>query len=612
MNSSLRKRVLHPGRGGKGGQCSKGAVRLLRVGLFGLFLGFHSAVALELDEITQLAKGGAAELALSLLEKDQPPYAEDDRQWMRWERVRIRIMEEHERWQDLANSLAELPAELPEDFLSWAQGRRARALLMSGHITEARQLLRGLIWKPSGEEENNQLAAYRQLVTQSYLLEGRIDDAYISMLRFHQDYGDGDREAVLLRARVLLANDRASESRPLLEKLGKDDPVIRSLLLLAALRDGQNPATVLVRAKTLAAAEGTGPEEQFLLYGTVAEAARLEENTSQEIIALEQWLRLEQFSRVWGQLFDHNADRLWEAYLGYARHVGNQEQLLIGNDAAWFRAAESTERRYPVRIRSLYALLAEKAYQSADRERAHQSLVESVLEMENGMAVVQQLYLHSQRFDARHPVPTAVAYPLVDQAIRDGDLPMASRLMQHLPEPPGDTARFAWQMRRAKVFILAGEFASTVALLETLIPQASSLGEGQRDQLVQLMFDLQTVGQHEQAYQLLDKLYHATPNFKLRRELLFWMADSRHAQQQYAEAARLYLRSATLIDNASMDPWAQTARYKAARSLAKGKMAGDAEYIYRQLLKITESPERRAVLKQELEQLRLQQAAVNE
>lgn len=612
MNSSLRKRVLHSGRGGKGGQYPTGAVRLLRFVLLALSLAIQPAgYALELDEIAQLAKGGAAELALSLLEKEQPTYAADARQWMRWERMRIRIMEEHDLWQDLADNLAKLPDELPDDFLAWAQGRRARALLLSGRIAEARQLLRTLIWQSPGELETQQLTAYRQLITQSYLHEGRIDDAYIAMLRFHQDYGEGDREAILLRVRVLLANNRAGESRPLLDKLG-DDPLIQSLLLLVALRDGQNPATILVQAKSLVETKGMSEEVRYLLYGTIAEAAHKEQATTQEIIALEQWFLLQHAGKTWQQLFPHNADMLWEAYQSYARHIGNREQLLIGNDPAWFSAAEKTDPRYPVRIRSLFALLTEEARKRADRERAHQALVERLLKMDNGIAMVQQLYLHSGRFDDRHPVPPAVAYILVDQAIRDGDLPQASRLMQHLPEPPGDTARFAWQMRRAKVFILAGAFERTSALLEALLPQSATLSEGQRDQLVQLLFDLQTVGQNERAYQLLEKLYDSTPNYKLRRELLFWMADSRHAQQQYAEAARLYLRSATLIDNASMDPWSQTARYQAARNLAKAGMASDAEYVYRQLLRITESPERRAVLLKELEQLHLQQAAADE
>jgi hypothetical protein len=83
------------------------------------------------------------------------------------------------------------------------------------------------------------------------------------------------------------------------------------------------------------------------------------------------------------------------------------------------------------------------------------------------------------------------------------------------------------------------------------------------------------------------------------------MADSRKAQSQYAEAARLYLLSATLSDNNSMDPWAQTARYQAAKSLSEGGMTEDAVTIYRQLLKVTENPERRSVLRHELQQLRL-------
>jgi hypothetical protein len=91
----------------------------------------------------------------------------------------------------------------------------------------------------------------------------------------------------------------------------------------------------------------------------------------------------------------------------------------------------------------------------------------------------------------------------------------------------------------------------------------------------------------------------------LRRELLFWMADSRKAQSLHAEAARLYLQSATLSDNNSMDPWAQTARYQAAKSLGEAGMAKDAVYIYQQLLRITENPERRSVLRHELQQLRL-------
>ena len=199
-----------------------------------------------------------------------------------------------------------------------------------------------------------------------------------------------------------------------------------------------------------------------------------------------------------------------------------------------------------------------------------------------------------------------IAYRLVDEAIKAADLPLASSLLQHLPEPPGDTERFAWQLRRAKVFLLAGDYNEADKLLTLLMPSTGALGDEQRDQVVQLLFDLQKVGEHERAIRLLEAMYRSVPAIKLKRELLFWIADSYKAQGLHTEAARYYLRSATLEDNNSMDPWAQTARYQAAKSLSEGGLTRDAGFIYRQLLKITESPQRRAVLRHELQQLRLQ------
>lgn len=602
----LRKMILLSKHETEGGKSPGGASRLFYVVFLLFILVARPAPALELDEISRLSKGGASQLALALLDKGQPEYSKEASSWMRWERMRVRIMEEHGDWAALAERLAKLPDGISADFADWAEGRRARALVMSGQFTESRQLLRSLIWRQDSPPDDRQLAYYRHLVMQSYLHEGRIEDAYAAMLRFHQDYGDGDREAILLRARVLLASDRAGESRALLEQLG-GDPIARALLLLARLRDGDKPESIVAAARKQAKAEKESAEARYLLYGTMAEAAVDEANPAQQIIALENWFQIESAGQVWERLFHLTPDSLWDAYISYAKRVGNREQLLLGNDEAWFKAAQNTDPRYPVRIRSLYALLGESAYQASDRERAHKAMVENILKLDNGMFLTQQLYLHSQRFNLSHPIPPTVAYQLVDEAIREGDLPQASRLMQQLQEPPEDTARFAWQMRRAKVFILAGEYEHTFNLLTALMPQVAALSEEQRDQLIQLLFDLQTVGEYERAYQLLATIYDKVPNFKLRRELLFWMGDSRQGQERYAEAARLYLLSATLIDNNSMDPWAQTARYQAAKNLAKGKMLDDAAYIYRQLLRVTESPERRAVLRHELEQLLLQQ-----
>lgn len=603
----LQRRLQHSGAYRKNGRHPGGAARFLSLPLLlWLAVAPHVATA-ELAEIARLAKGGAAQLALSLLQQEQPAYSEDAGQWMRWERMRLRILEQRRQWQRLAQRVAAHPEGLPAEFSRWAAGQRARALILDDRPAEARQVLRGLIWQAPAEAHDD-LPLWRQLVMQSYLREGRIEDAYVAMLRYQQDYGSDDAAALLMRARILLASDHPAEARSLLQR-GASGRTAGLLLMLARLRSGGDAAALLQQLREVKDTEGYSPLQRYLHFGVMAEAAEAADEPAFAVIALEQWYRLETPAEEWNELFRFSIDSLWQYYLAYATAVGNREQLLLGDDQAWLALAEKTSKRYPVRKRSLYALLAQQGFAAASREGAALELATALQAQENGMALVQQLFLHSERYSERSPVPAAVAYLLVDQAIREGDLPLASRLLQQLPEPPEGTDRFPWQMRRIKVFILAGEYAAAVVQVQRLLPMAASLAKAQRDQLIQLLFDLQTVGEHEAAYQLLDELYQRLPSLQLRRELLFWMADSRLAQQNYVAAARLYLQSATLIDSQSMDPWAQTARYKAAETLARAGLLADAAELYSQLLRVTESPERRAVLHHELEQVRMRQAA---
>lgn len=605
MDSTLQLTLRHSGANTKSGQRHCGAVRFFYALL--LCLIALPAVAVELNEIARLAKGGAAQLALSLLQQEQPTFEGDSTQWLRWERMRLRILEQRRAWAELARRVDNHPAGLPEEFRRWALGRRARALILDDHPVEARRTLRQLIWLEP-DEARELLPQWRQLVMQSYLRENRVEDAYVAMLRYQQDYGSDDEAALLMRARILLASDRPAEARSLLQR-HRDGHTLSLLLTLARLRSGEAAADILAQLRAVDKLDDYTPLQRYLHYGVMAEAAKEATEPAFVIIALEHWYRLDPMAEEWNELFRFDIDTLWQSYHDYALRTGNREQLLLGDDRAWLEMAEKTAARYPVRKRSLYALMAIKGYAAASREQASVELVKQLQGLDNGMALVQSLFLRSGRFGPAQPVPPAVAYMLVDQAIRDGDLAQASRLLRQLPEPPEGTDRFPWQMRRIKVFILAGEYDAAVELLRALLPSAASLGKQQRDQLIQLLFDLQTVGQHESAFALLGELYRRIPNLQLRRELLFWMADSRVAQQNYIAAARLYLQSATLSDSESMDPWAQTARYKAAETLAKGGMLADAAHLYSQLLRVTESPERRAVLHHELEQVRMRQAA---
>jgi hypothetical protein len=57
-----------------------------------------------------------------------------------------------------------------------------------------------------------------------------------------------------------------------------------------------------------------------------------------------------------------------------------------------------------------------------------------------------------------------------------------------------------------------------------------------------------------------------------------------------------------------MDPWAQTARYRAAKALAEAGLLEDARRIYNGLLRATDDASRKAVLENEIQRLHLVKA----
>ena len=606
-------RSRHTVRRDKNGRYPSGIARFLRLPFLLLALSCSqgaSADELSLNDIAQLSRGGAAELALSLLAQGQGSLLQQEgelNEWMRWERLRVRILEQQQDWAVLSDRLAAHPEGLPEAFIHWAMLRRAIALVKLGEYSSSRALLRELIWHSTSPPGASQLMEYRHWLIQGYLREGRTEDALAAMTRYRQDYGDGDEQAQLLRARVLLASERAAEAHHFLAGLAQSNEA-RLLRQLAALRSGEPTEAVLSELSKLSPA---GEGERLLRDGIQVEAAKRAEQTGRLAQALQDYLSHPAPLLAGEGLFAWNADELWRYWLEYGTALGNSEQLLIGDDEAWLKAAAATTPRYPVRKRALLAVVALRGGARASREEAHRQLALLLLEGERAPAVrlLQQLYLHAPAHLDDASLPEPVAFVLVDEAIRSGDLQMASRLMRLLAEPPEGTARFAWQLRRAKVFILAAQFEAVSLLFDEILPTAARLGSTERDQLVQLLFDLQNVGQHALAYELFEALYQQISVHEFRRELLFWMAESRAALDDDVHAARLYLQSATLGDVHSMDPWAQTARYQAANSLAKAGLLRDAAFIYQQLLRVTESQERRAVLLRELEELRMRQAA---
>lgn len=568
--------------------------------LFALAGWSTGASAATLDQIHAMARAGATALALQQLDAAQPDPAADIPTWEHWETERIRVLGLRGDWQDLAARLATLPAGLDPQFLLWAETRRAEALVRLDQGAAARAVLRPLIWQHA--DSPTALQHWRWLLVRSYLADQRLDDARQAVQHLGRDYPDSRADTSLLEARLALRAGDPVTAASLLQ----DDkrPAARGLALLAQLRTRPDSAAqVLEKAVRLAVEKQADAATRRLAWTLAAQAARTAGSRQAEISALEHALVIDADAPDGGPVIRPDPDRLWDAYLALGEALGNAEQLVVGDDQAWFVAASNKFDSAPIEARALFAVVAFHALRPEQREVAHGQFAALLAKSRHGEAVLNALYLQSSRFDGVTAIPPQVRYHLADYALANDRLPLASRLMADLSRPPEGVDPAAWQLRRARVLLLGGRTDAALAALDAYFAAGPPTDI---DRPLQVVFDLQTLDRHQAALKYLQQLY-ALPDLpdQRRRELLFWMADSRKGLKDYAQAAALYLQSATLTDPVAMDPWAQTARYQAAQALVKAGYKRDARALYQGLLNATQDEARKAVLRRDIQKLQL-------
>jgi hypothetical protein len=556
-------------------------------------------------EVRALANSGAALLAQHTLDSQQPAVNVNREGWMAWERERIRIYQQSQDWQALVKRLETPPPDLPAGFQRWAVTQRAEGFIKLGQGKSARLLLQELIWSlPLNQPEAAQwLSRWRRMVMSSYLVESAVEDAHLAAVRFYQDYGDEDAQDRLTRAHILLSANRADEAVDLLAKHIKD-PQAAALYLLAQLRsDSRAPRKVLQAALRQMRGDWVDPALRTQLWAVVAEAAMRSGDRASATNALEHVIAVYRSTSLPEGLFDFTPDTLWNAYIDFATYVGNKSQFLIGQDKQWFDAAAQAQKKQPVRARSLYALLMLQGESQVSRNLAAQKFVASLSKRKQGGSLLRALFLDARQYADYEAIPLTARHVMVDVALADSDITLASALMATIQVPPDGADKYFWELRRARIFVMGGDTKAGAEALSAILASNQQLTPEQLDRLLQVVFDLQTVNAHEAAYDLFVKVMERTEDVKLQRELYYWMAESRKASGAYADAARLYLKSAMLPDAKAMDPWAQTARYQAADALAHAGMVRDARSLFQQLLATTQDPGRRAVLTRQLQKL---------
>jgi len=553
----------------------------------------------RLELLKIISSSGAPALTLKMLDQTQPKVDVDLYEWILWEQERYAILSKWQQWDKLIVRIERLPDDLPIQFKHQATTYRIKAYLELNQTSTARKILRQQLWQSVSDFSDDVQTWRRQIIT-SYIKDNRLADAQVSMLRFGQDFQEEAPDWLILRATVLIQAGRYELAIQLLKEVDGWQAKITSQL--AQFKSEQITAVNLRKLITTKMKNPDTSDDELSTLASLSTFAAEHLSLVDRVVALEALFQMGHHSPL--ELFKLSPDRLWDAYIEYAELVGNRAELLTGDDLKWLELAQNAVAITPIKARSLFASLIVNSTDTALIRKAAEGYLNSFDEAaETKQNLLDQLFNRSKTFANAGKIPSNVRYQLVDLALRKADIDEATRLMSGLTSYPEGSSRFSWQLRQARVLILGGRYDEGSEIMQKLIGEYRETSAKNTDRILQVLFDMQTVGLHNQAKNLLNLLLSASIDPRQHREILFWIADSYQGMNQFDQAALLYLQSAMLPGPTTMDPWAQTARFNAAESLKKAGLSEDARRIYQGLLKITQDPARRALLNRSIQQL---------
>jgi tetratricopeptide (TPR) repeat protein len=578
---------------------------ILLLAVISLAMVFPVAADERLDLLKDISAAGAPGLTLKMLDQAQPKVDEDLYEWILWEQERFAILARWKQWDQLLVRIEGLPEDIPNQFKQQAATYQSRAFLELGQTVTARQVLRQQLWQTTASESPD-YETWRRQIIESYIEDGRIDDARVAMLRFDQDFDSTELEWLLLRARVLIEAGRYGQAILILK--GQDAWAARLTSMLASFRLEQiDKSELWQQVKKRSETDAIEPEERATLWALGYFAAQ-EMGAVDRVVALESLFRSGAQSPL--KLFQLPVDLLWQAYIEYAELVGNRAELLLGADDKWLELAAGASEVTPVKSRSLFAMLILKSDSSEVANLAASGYMKTFAEIDEAeQKLLESLFNRSETFSSARKIPPGIRFQLVDLALRSSDIEEATRLMSGLNTVPDGSSQFDWQLRQARVLILGGRYDEGNQVLQELITGYREANAEATDRILQVLFDLQAVNLDAEAITHFNRLLQLELEPKQRREILYWIADSYRGLEKFEQAALLYLQSAMLPAPDSMDPWAQTARFNAAGSLQESGLVDDARRIYEELLSVTEDATRRSVLNHKVQQLWLYQGS---
>lgn len=570
----------------------------------------------SLAQMNELIELGVPSLALSLLEREQEKREQFTADWYAFEYRRILLLSALEQWQKIIErtrwlfDTADANKQITRKIGLWFETQQVMANIQLKNSELALDQLQGLLWGTEAAHRDPSLpAVWRRLVIRIYLQMQKDDDARKALVKYERDYQTEatDIDWILLQAQVLLRTNRPQQAAVLLDKIVTDDAVdVEALLLIAELQiDPKRAVEINQQMREKLDGQVLSRQARWAYSYVAYTASKVLADIPAQILNLESMLSLGIKTPVFDDSYQVTADDLWELYNKQGLILANDYGLLFGNDTQWQQLSNKLITDEAEKALELNAALVLQTGDFVTKQQQHKTIVEIIEKRKNGLELINQLYLHSNKVTDVNVLPDEVRYRLVDYALSEGDYSDAATIMKSLSEPPEGKTLFDWRMRKARVLILQGEYAQSENLIRKTFSEKPKITRQELDRYIQVVFDFQTVQQHQQAIDLFDLLYIDGLDENLQREIYFWKAESYFLLEKYDLAALYYLESARAVTGAGNDLWAQSARFKAGNALILAEIYDDAEKVYTELLIITDSETRKALINQNLQKIRL-------
>lgn len=554
---------------------------------FILLLWISGALAADgrdaLESARQLVGAGAPQLALNRVEQSQPRDVASAR-WAEWETLRLSLLFRLNRHTDVLQRASALPADMAITPLREALVLAARAAVATSQGVLARQHAARVLWQlsPSSAEAKE----IRLLVIESLAADKKGDDAFRSMLRFQQDYQPLDRGTATRFVEDLLELGMAKEAVNWLGSLDDANP-LKLLLRLKAGLITADAAIVQARAR-LAKGNDIG------YWQVLARAATQQKNRALQIESLESMLQLADAK----QPQQGTAQALWRAYLDAAREIGNQNQLLMGDDTGWTDFAARRLGTSPFVSRAFFAHLAQNGQTEETRRNAQLQIVFSLQTAKRELTALR-LFQHAGRETGA--IDSQARYLLGAIAENHNQPAVAVGLWQGLTAPPNVSAE-EWQLRIAAVALRAGMMDRAAAALKSVIASGKPLPAGPAQRSVALVQEMLDAGKPDLAGGLFEALLPLV-GVPQQRAALFGLGRIRDSAGQPPAAADYYLRSALLAVGRASDALALQARLLAALNLARAGYKDDARAQFEWLENNSKDAAQLEVVRRELKRL---------